>query len=191
MSLFIYPPQQVSIPGVATEATLQQVLNETQDINTELDTQTNELQGINSELNTQSVTLSSIDTSLNNIEATDFATEAKQDTQITELQSINTELDTQSTTLSSIDTSLNNIEAVDFATETSLSAAASDLVDLNARLAGALVPETHDYIDITYVGATTDINTVVYKTGGSGGTTVATLTMGYDGSNRLTSVTRS
>ncbi len=70
------------------------------------------------------------------------------------------------------------------ATEATLSA-------FSDKTAGSLVPELHDYLDITYVGATTDIDTVVYKTGGSGGTTVATLTMGYDGSNRLTSVTRS
>jgi len=65
------------------------------------------------------------------------------------------------------------------------------LAAFSDKTAAALVPEAFDYQDITYVGATTDINTVVYKLGGSGGTTVATLTMGYDGSNRLTSVTRS
>lgn len=64
------------------------------------------------------------------------------------------------------------------------------LAAFSDKTAAALVPEAFDYQDITYVGATTDINTVVYKLGGSGGTTVATLTMGYDGSNRLTSVTR-
>ena len=32
---------------------------------------------------------------------------------------------------------------------------------------------------------------VVYKDGGAGGTTVATLTLAYDGSNNLTSVTKS
>lgn len=65
------------------------------------------------------------------------------------------------------------------------------LLAFSDKTAAALVPEAFDYQDITYVGATTDISTVVYKTGGSGGTTVATLTMGYDGSNRLNSVTRS
>lgn len=70
------------------------------------------------------------------------------------------------------------------ATETTLAA-------FSAKTAAALVPEKFDYQDIMYVGATTDIDTVVYKLGGSGGTTVATLTMGYDGSSRLTSVTRS
>lgn len=55
----------------------------------------------------------------------------------------------------------------------------------------ALVSGSYDYISTTYVGATTNINTVVYKLGGASGTIVATLTMGYDGSNRLISVTRS
>ena len=46
----------------------------------------------------------------------------------------------------------------------------------------------YDYISLTYTGD--NITGVVYKTGGSGGTTVATLTLAYSGSN-LTSVTKS
>lgn len=45
----------------------------------------------------------------------------------------------------------------------------------------------HDYIALSYTGS--DLTGVVYKTGGSGGTTVATLTLGYTNSV-LTSVTR-
>ena len=59
---------------------------------------------------------------------------------------------------------------------------------------GALVPEEFDYIGLTYVSGGNgdgEIETVIYKTGGSGGTTVGTLTLGYDGSNRLSSVTKS
>ncbi len=59
---------------------------------------------------------------------------------------------------------------------------------------GGLGIRPHDYIAITYVAAgngTGEIETVVFKTGGSGGTTVTTLTLGYDSSNRLTSVTKS
>lgn len=67
----------------------------------------------------------------------------------------------------------------------------SELLAFSNKSASALVGVAFDYIATTYVGATTDISTVVYKSGGSGGSTVATLTMGYDGSNRLTSVTRS
>jgi len=48
---------------------------------------------------------------------------------------------------------------------------------------------THDYISLTYSG--TNLTGVVYKRGGSGGTTVATLALTYDGSGNLTSVTKS
>lgn len=50
-----------------------------------------------------------------------------------------------------------------------------------------LVPKVYDYISLTYTGA--NVTGVVYKTGGSGGTTVATLTLAYSGSN-ISSVTR-
>jgi hypothetical protein len=53
---------------------------------------------------------------------------------------------------------------------------------------GLEIPE-HDYIALSYTGS--NLTGVVYKTGGSGGTTVATLTLAYDGSNNLTSVTKS
>lgn len=48
---------------------------------------------------------------------------------------------------------------------------------------------THDHIDLTYTGS--DLTGVVYKRGGSGGTTVATLTLAYDGGGNLASVTKS
>ncbi len=46
----------------------------------------------------------------------------------------------------------------------------------------------HDYIALSYTGD--NLTGVVYKDGGSGGTTVATLTLAYSGS-QLTSVTKS
>jgi hypothetical protein len=48
---------------------------------------------------------------------------------------------------------------------------------------------THDYIANTYTGS--NLTQTVFKRGGSGGTTVATLTMTYDGSSNLLTVTRS
>jgi hypothetical protein len=63
----------------------------------------------------------------------------------------------------------------------------SELVKLNGKTAAGLVPEKFDEQVITYVGATTDISTVTYKLATI---TVATLTMSYDGSNRLTGVVR-
>jgi hypothetical protein len=55
-------------------------------------------------------------------------------------------------------------------------------------LTGLEIPE-HDYISLAYSG--TNLTGVVYKRGGSGGTTVATLALTYDGSGNLTSVTKS
>jgi hypothetical protein len=52
---------------------------------------------------------------------------------------------------------------------------------------GLEIPE-HDFIALSYTGE--NLTGVVYKTGGSGGTTVATLTLAYTGS-RLDSVTKS
>ena len=57
-----------------------------------------------------------------------------------------------------------------------------------AVVAGLSIPD-NDYIALSYTSS--NLTGVVYKTGGSGGTTVATLTLAYDGSNNLTSVTKS
>lgn len=59
------------------------------------------------------------------------------------------------------------------------------LID-QATQSGLGIPE-HDYIGLSYTGS--NLTTVVYKTGGSGGATVATLTLSYTGS-QLDSVTR-
>jgi len=53
--------------------------------------------------------------------------------------------------------------------------------------AGLNIP-SHDYISLSYTGD--NVTTIVYKTGGSGGTVVATLTLAYSGSN-VTSITKS
>lgn len=52
----------------------------------------------------------------------------------------------------------------------------------------ALIPSAYDYIALSYTGS--DITGVVYKTGGAAGTTVATLTITYDGSGNVLTVTR-
>lgn len=55
-------------------------------------------------------------------------------------------------------------------------------------MGNGLVPEEYDYIQLGYTGS--DLTTVTYKIGGSGGTTVATLTMTYS-AGILQTVTRS
>lgn len=50
-----------------------------------------------------------------------------------------------------------------------------------------------NYIALTYVTSGDgigEIETVVYKTGGAGGTTVATLTLTYDANDKLSTVTK-
>jgi len=51
----------------------------------------------------------------------------------------------------------------------------------------SLVPSEYDYISLSYTGD--NLTGVVFKDGGSGGTTVSTLTLAYTGSN-LISVTK-
>lgn len=64
--------------------------------------------------------------------------------------------------------------------------AISDINPLPVKVPGFVIPN-YDYISLSYTG--TNLTSVVYKTGGSGGTTVATLTLAYTGS-RLDTVTK-
>jgi len=59
--------------------------------------------------------------------------------------------------------------------------------ELQVDIVNALVPTSYDYISLSYTGS--NLTGVVYKTGGSGGTTVATLALAYTGA-RLDSVTK-
>lgn len=52
-----------------------------------------------------------------------------------------------------------------------------------------LSPAEYDYIAMSYTSG--NLTGVVYRLGGVSGTIVATLTLGYDGSNNLISIARS
>ena len=56
-------------------------------------------------------------------------------------------------------------------------------------VANSLVPALYDYISLSYTGS--NLTGVVFKTGGSSGTVISTLILGYDDSDNLTSVTKS
>lgn len=58
-----------------------------------------------------------------------------------------------------------------------------------AKQATSDINVSYDYREIAYVGATQKVDTITFKVGGSGGTTVAVQTYGYDGSDRVTSIT--
>lgn len=86
---------------------------------------------------------------------------------------------------------LTTIEGKQDTTNAILTAQAADVVTIkgnSAKVPGFSLP-AYDYISCSYTG--NNLTGVVYKSGGSSGTTVATLTLGYDGSNNLTSVTKS
>jgi hypothetical protein len=92
------------------------------------------------------------------------ATEAKQDDAITQLTALNVDTD----------------------------AILAEILKLEARVAGDLVPETFDFLALTYVAAGNglgEIETVTYRVGGSGGTIVKTITLTYDAQNRIATVT--
>ena len=58
--------------------------------------------------------------------------------------------------------------------------------------AGLYIPP-HNYVALTYVATGNgagEIETITYKDGGASGAVVATLTLAYDGTNKLTSVTK-
>lgn len=69
-------------------------------------------------------------------------------------------------------------------------ATSSNQTTTNNHLAAlnSLTPTQYDYINCTYTSG--NLTGVVYKSGGSGGTTVSTLTLTYDVNNNLTSVNK-
>lgn len=64
--------------------------------------------------------------------------------------------------------------------------------ELLQSIAG-FVTEPYDYIALTYVAAGNgvgEIETAVYRSGGSGGVIVATITITYNAANKIATVTR-
>lgn len=58
---------------------------------------------------------------------------------------------------------------------------------LPVTIESGLVPESYDFISLTYTGS--DVTGVVYKSGGPDGTVIATLSITYVGGN-ISTVTR-
>jgi hypothetical protein len=114
---------------------------------------------------------------------TGAATSAKQDTGNTSLASIDTKIDALTTP-----SDTQPISAASLPLPSGASTAANQAT-ANAFLGGiaGLTPAAYDYISLSYTGS--NLTGVVFKSGGSGGTTIATLTLAYSGST-LTSVTK-
>ena len=63
----------------------------------------------------------------------------------------------------------------------------------DAIIKNSLVVDAYDYVILTYVAAGNgagEIETATYKTGGASGTTVAVLTLAYNASNEIETVTK-
>ena len=70
---------------------------------------------------------------------------------------------------------------------------AKQMLDVSATVIGSLVPKEYDYMALTYVASGNGagkVETVTYKTGGSGGTTTAVLTLTYNADDKVETVTR-
>lgn len=66
----------------------------------------------------------------------------------------------------------------------------NELEGLTVNIGNQLVPQAYDYYTLVYsTPSLTTLTSIVYKSGGASGTTVATVTYGYTG-NTLTSVTK-
>lgn len=68
-----------------------------------------------------------------------------------------------------------------------------DIDSLRVKSLNSFVTGAYDYIALTYVpsgNGAGEIATVTYKLGGASGTTVATLTLAYDSSNNLSTITK-
>ena len=134
---------------------------------------------------TRALTVAVVDSSGNHV--LNFATSTKQDTLIGHVDNIEGSLSTLLGYVDGIETALAGTLTVNTGltqplTNAQLRAQAVPVVD------GFSIP-AYDYISLGYTGS--NLTTVAYKTGGSGGTTVATLTLAYDGNGNITSVTKS
>jgi hypothetical protein len=92
--------------------------------------------------------------------------------------------------LDNLNVNTDQIEAKQDVTNALLTTTSADLAATKASaasIAGMAIP-ANDYISLSYTGA--NLTSVVYKSGGASGTTVATLTLDYSGSD-LISVTKS
>lgn len=64
------------------------------------------------------------------------------------------------------------------------------LYNPNVSALAGLITSPYDYVSLSNFTASGNPQTIVYKSGGASGVTVATLTLAYDGSGNLTSVTK-
>ncbi len=113
-----------------------------------------------------------------------LATEALQISQSTTLTNIKSDTASILSSTASIDTKTSSVVTSVASIDSKLTA------PLQVRTINSLIPVVYDYFSINSKNAAGDPLVIVYKTGGSAGTTVATLTLTYDVDGDLTTTTR-
>lgn len=201
MATFVYPALSIDTTGLATEAKQDTIIAELETANTSLTS----LDGKDFATETTLVTKASEATLATRASETTLLTRASEAT-LSALDAKVTAVDTDNVTVSSsalpagaaTETTLasraSEATLATRASESTLAAQAADIALIKDRLAGSLVPEQYDYIALTYVTAGNgigEVETAEYRSGGAGGSTVATLTLAYDANNQLSTVTRS
>lgn len=117
------------------------------------------------------------------------ATSANQTSEISHLTNIETAVQTTASSgATSANQSTANASLATIATNTAGKATETTLGVFSSKTASGMVVEKFDNFAVTYVGTTSNINVVTYKLGG---TTVAILTMSYDGQGRLSGAVKS
>lgn len=86
------------------------------------------------------------------------------------------------------DIEIGAVEIKDGTTDTRASVDSNNALKIFDSVANSLVPSSYDYIGLSYTGS--NLTGVVFKTGGATGTLVSTLTLAYDISDNLISVTK-
>ena len=186
MATFLWPLLPVNIPGVATEATLLQVEQNTADTVTELQTlnatdfatettlATLATEATVSTLATEAtVSTLATEASLLNLIATDFATE-------TTLLLVDAKLATVETEIQALNTNIQlNIQAP-VATETTVNAIRTATEGLYDKTGASLFTQPYDTVEVTSTSIDGPTQ-IVTKVGGLGGATVQTLNIVYDG----------
>jgi hypothetical protein len=170
MALFIWPPNQTVITGVATEATLLAVKGDTATLVTQTDGIEASLTSLNAKDFATQTTLAAVAIDVGILKDKDFATEGT-------LSNIQIDGSQTAANTASIAVDTAALALKDFATASNQAITNGKLDSILAKQAGSLITAVHDCIVPDETGLTS--NVYRYKTGGVAGTTVQTLTINY------------
>jgi len=181
MTLYVFPPQGTSLvdiaPGAdfATETTLLLIKGYVDGLETAVASTNTKLDTLHTDIGT------TIAGYVDGLETLVTSTNTKLDTLAGYVDQIEGYVDGIETAIASTNTKLDTLAGYVDGLETLVGTTNTNTANLS-RLQGSLVNVAYDYVISNYAGATSDVHT--YKTGGSGGTTVKTVTINYTDSTK-------